>query len=511
MNKKSLGIILSYLLIVIDIVVGILFVPFLLRALGDQEYGIYKLMLSTASYLSVLDFGIGGTITRYVIKFRTEQDRKSEENFLAMGFLIYGVLAVIVMALASGIAVCIPKIYAVSVSAEQFRYAQTLFLLICGNTAIALFNHAFNGLLLAYEKYSFQKITNIVKLLLRMLLLVVLISSVQSAMIIAMVDLLLSVALLLVNYLYCKARLKTKIRLHRWNWGLAKESGVFTLAILAQAIINQFNSNVDNIVLGMYISAAMVAMYSLVLQLFNMYSSLSTAVSSIYLPSVSRAVFSGESDDEVTERIIKPSRIQLMVLLLALTGFLLFGKSFITVWVGAEYMQVYLLACVLLTTATIELSQNTITAILKAKNKLHGKTLILACSTLINVILTVLLVPRLGALGAVLGTAFSLVFGYGVALNFYYHFKIHINMKTYYQKTYRGILPAAILACLAGLPVNLFLKVGGWFGFALKAGIYVLIYFAAMLLLGFNREEKKLCRRLIEKITKRGGNKHEAV
>ena len=502
MNKKSLGIILSYLLIVIDVIVGILFVPFLLHSLGDQEYGLYKLMLSTASYLSVLDFGIGGTITRYVIKFRTESKRKEEENFLAMGFLIYAILALLVMVIAAGISLLIPTMYAVSIPAEQFQYAQIIFLLICGHTAVALFNHAFNGLLLAYEKYSYQKITNIVKLLLRILLLVVLISSVQSAMIIAIVDLALSVVLVVVNYFYCKLHLHTKIKLHAWDWSLAKESGVFTLAILMQSIINQFNSNVDNIVLGIYVSAAVVAMYSLALQLFNMYQNLSTAVSSIYLPSISRAVFAGESDDEVTERIIKPSRIQLVVLLLALTGFVLLGQSFIEVWVGAEYMEVYFLSCILLTTATIELSQNTITAILKAKNKLHGKTLILAGSTLVNVILTVVLVPIIGALGAVIGTAFSLVFGYGVALNLYYHFKNNINMKTYYKKTYKGILPAAILSCIAGIPVSTFINIGGWLGFAVKAAIYVVIYTAVVYFVGLNAKEKQGCRQVITKIRK---------
>ena len=133
MNKKALGIILSYTLIVFDIVVGILFVPFLLRSLGDQEYGLYKLMLSTASYLSVLDFGIGGTITRYVVKFRTEQKRKDEENFLAMGFLIYAVLSLLVLLLAVGLCVAIPRIYAVSIPPEQYRYAQTLFFIICSH------------------------------------------------------------------------------------------------------------------------------------------------------------------------------------------------------------------------------------------------------------------------------------------------------------------------------------------------------------------------------------------
>ncbi len=494
MNKKSLGIILSYLLIVIDIAVGILFVPFLLRSLGDEDYGIYKLMLSTASYLSVLDFGIGGTITRYVIKFRTERDRKREESFLAMGFLVYAVLAALVMALGVGISLLIPKLYVASITAGNFRYAQTIFLLICGNTALALFNHAFNGLLLAYEEYSYQKISNIAKLLLRIALLVLLVSSIRSAMVIAVVDLALTAVLLLVNCLYCKLRLKTKIRLHRWDWGLVKESGVFTLAILVQAIINQFNSNVDNIVLGIYVSAAVVAVYSLVLQLYTMYCCLSTAVSSVYLPSVSRAVFEGEGDDALTERIIKPSRIQLVILLLALTGFLLFGQNFIAVWVGETYAEVYLLAALLLVTGTVELSQNTITAILKAKNKLHGQTLILAGSTLVNILLTFLLVPRLGMLGAAIGTAFSLVFGYGLALNLYYHFKIHVNMKTYYKKTYRGILPAALLACLLGVPISLFFPLGGWVGFCLKAGLYTVLYALSVYFIGLNREEKKFFR-----------------
>ena len=503
MSKKTLGIVLSYLLIIIDIAVGILFVPFLLHSLGDIEYGTYKLMLSTASYLSVLDFGIGGTITRYVIKFRTEKDRKREENFLAMGFLIYGILAALVIALAFAISFLIPRLYEQSISAEQMANAKTLFILICVNTAVMLFNHAFNGLLLAYEKYSYQKLTNIAKVVARVLLIIVLVSWHQSALVVVTVDLLLSLLLLVVNAIYCKACLKTKIKLHGWDWGLAKETGVFTVAILLQSIINQFNSNVDNIVLGIYVSATVVAMYSLVLQLYNMYCSLSTAVSSVYLPSISKAVFAGESDDAITERIIKPSRIQLSILLMALTGFILFGRNFIAAWVGSGYMQVYYLCLILLTSATLELSQNTITAILKAKNKLHGKTLILGVSTLVNVVLTVVLVPQIGAYGAVIGTAFSMLFGYGLALNIYYHYVIGVNMKTYYKKTYKGILPAAIVACILGLPISIFIGIEGWLGFILKAVIYVVVYAFALYFIGLNKGEKQIFNGSLSKIIKR--------
>lgn len=504
MSKKMTGSVLAYILIVVDIVVGMFFVPFLLQQLGDSEYGLYKLMFSTASYLSVLDFGIGATITRYVVKFKTEKKKQEEENFVAMGLLVYAALALVVLASAICISFAIPRMYAVSIPADKMNYARTMFLLLCTNTAVHLISHAYSGLFHAYERFVYSKLISIVKILFRVILIVVGVLLVKSALVIVVVDVALSLLVLLSNILYTKYSVRCRIKLYRWDRTLAKEAFIFTLAILVQSIINQFNTNVDNLVLGVYTTTATIAMYSVALQIFNMYSNLSTAISSVYLPSVSRAVFKGDSDDEVTEHIIRPSRLQLIILLLALTGFYLFGKMFIEIWVGAEYMQVYLLICILLTTSTLELSQNTITAILKAKNMLHGKTLILACSTFVNAVLTFLLVPHFGALGAVIGTAFSLVFGYGVALNLYYHFKIKVNMKTYYRKTYKGILFAAIISCLVGIPVSMFLNFGGWLGFAIKSGIYVVIYAVIMYLIGLNQEEKQLVYKLFKKLKRSG-------
>ena len=141
MNKKTIGVLLSYSLIVIDIFVGLLFVPYLLKSLGDAEYGVYKLMGSTASYLSVLDFGIGGTLTRYIVKFKTEQDKKGEENFSAMGLLIYGVLALLVILMSLGITFLIPSMYSLSIQSDSIKEAQFIFFIICATTAVSLFNH----------------------------------------------------------------------------------------------------------------------------------------------------------------------------------------------------------------------------------------------------------------------------------------------------------------------------------------------------------------------------------
>lgn len=499
MKKKLWGVIFSYLLIVVDILVALLFVPYLLGNLGDDEYGLYRLLYSTASYLSVLDFGLGGTITRYIVKFKTEGDLKKQENFMAMGLLIYGLLAALTMVASVVMALIIPSMYANSIAPERMAEAQWILLVFCGTHALTLFSHAYTGLFSAYERFSYTKVSNIAKILLRVALLVVGLRFWKSAMIVALVDFLLTLGLLLIHILYAKYSVKCNIKLHQWDGKLAKEAMIFTSAILIQSIVNQFNTNVDSVVLGMFSTTAVVAMYSLVLQLYNMYSGFSTAISSVYLPSISATVFRGADDEQITAKVIEPSRIQLVILLLAASGFMLLGKEFILLWVGTGYDEVYLLTCILMVASILNLSQNTISSVLKAKNKLHGKSLILAISTAVNFVITLLLVPKLGALGAVIGSAFSLLFGYGLALDIYYHKVIHINMFTYYKKTYAGIVPVTLLAMLVGWGITWLIPLGGWLGFLLKGCCYVAVFAVLMYLLGLNREEKAMITRFFGK------------
>ena len=88
-DQKRYGIILGYLIIVAEGLSGLLFTPILLGALGNDEYGLYKLALSWMSIVSTLDFGLGGTITRFVVRYRVEKDRDGEKNFLGLAYSIY--------------------------------------------------------------------------------------------------------------------------------------------------------------------------------------------------------------------------------------------------------------------------------------------------------------------------------------------------------------------------------------------------------------------------------------
>ena len=97
MSRKS-GVILSYVLMILEVLSTLLLTPFIIRTLGQAEYGVYKLVASINAYLLLLDLGIGNAIIRYVAMYRVEGNKLKERQFVCVATLFYlgvAVLAII--------------------------------------------------------------------------------------------------------------------------------------------------------------------------------------------------------------------------------------------------------------------------------------------------------------------------------------------------------------------------------------------------------------------------------
>src|SRR5699024_12765278 len=99
MQKSQLksGVYLSYISLFVSNVSNLILTPFIIRNLGDSEYGLYMLIGAFVGYIAVLDFGLGNTIVRFVAKYRAENDKKSEENFLYSTFIIYSMISAVIL------------------------------------------------------------------------------------------------------------------------------------------------------------------------------------------------------------------------------------------------------------------------------------------------------------------------------------------------------------------------------------------------------------------------------
>lgn len=63
--------------------------PFLLRSLGQAEYGIYSLTTTISSYLLLLDLGIGNALVRYMAKYRVNKEGENQSKFYGLSIIFY--------------------------------------------------------------------------------------------------------------------------------------------------------------------------------------------------------------------------------------------------------------------------------------------------------------------------------------------------------------------------------------------------------------------------------------
>lgn len=488
-SQRKLGLLLSYVILILDAVLGIVYTPLLLNGLGESEYGLYQLVGSLINYFAVMDLGLGSTITRYFLKYESEHKYIERDNFFAMALIVYSVISLIILLGCSILALYFGDIFK-SLTASEVTEGRILVCFLAINLVITLFDHAFSGVLNSYEQFAFDKGLRLSRVILKAILVIVLLNVFTSAILIVFIDFVLTSVILFAKIVVCKKQMGISPHLIKWDAPLLKEVFAFTFAIFLQAIINQFNNNVDKTVLGIFSTTAVVAVYSIAMQLYSAFSGISTAIQTVYLPKISNIVFRGASEKEITLSLVQPSRYQFVMLSNVCIAFWLFGYEFVYLWCGKT--DAWIIACMVMTAGIIELSQNTTTSVLKAKNLLRGKTLINLLTAVGNFTITILLVPRYGMIGAAIGTVFSLIIGYVFLNNIYYKHVVGIDIILFFKRVFKGFLWPILFSIILGVILNMLIPNYSWVGFAVKTCLFIITYILLLYIFTFNDVEKSI-------------------
>lgn len=166
MNQIKGGIILNYITIVLNILLGLLYTPFMLRMLGQNEYGLYSLVASIIAYLTLLDFGFGSAIVRYTAKFIAENKKKEQWELNGMFLCVYTIIGVLAVGIGSILYYNIDWLFESKMTLEELEQARIMILLLILNLALTFPLSIFGSIISAYQDFIFQRIINICRLIL---------------------------------------------------------------------------------------------------------------------------------------------------------------------------------------------------------------------------------------------------------------------------------------------------------------------------------------------------------
>lgn len=498
-SKKEIriGAFLSYFLLLLNTVYGLLVAPFILRHVGQETYGVYKTIASLSASLAVADLGLSSTMTRYIAKFLAEGDKKKANNFIGMMFIQCSIVAFFFISISFVAYTQIDTIYASTFSRNQMLIAKNILLILSASIVIRLFENLAFGILSGSERFSYGNGIKIVSLLLKIFLIFVLLPLTHNILIVVASETIVAIISLAAFLIYSKRSISLFPKLIYWDKRLFKESLGYTVLMLAQTITIQFNGNVDNILIGALIGASSVAVYSMALLVFNMYENLAGSISNLMLPSITKKVVAHVGYKELEKDVIKVGRIQYFILGAALGGFFLLGRDFFNIWLGNGYDDCYYLTLVLMVSVTLPIVESVTLSILRAENKMLFRTIALIISCLFNIGITIVGINYFGYFGAVIGTAASKIIGL-VIMNVYYKkkygFRIFSLFFNILAKTSFCILITTLV--LSKLRFNLPNTI---INFALNAFAFVFLYCVLLAALALNTDEKLYIKNLFNR------------
>ena len=502
MNQLKSGAILNYVVILLNTLVGLLYTPYMLRMMGQSEYGLYALVASVISYLTVLDLGLGNAVIRYTAKFRAEGKQTEQYEMFGMFFILYIVIGFIALVAGTALYFNVDAMFGSTMTVMELDKARVMMVFLVLNLAVTFPMSIFGSIITAYEHFIFPRIVNICRIVLNTVVMICLLHMGYKAIAMVVVQTAFNLLTLLLNFIYCKRNLKIKMYFRKFKWGFLKEVAIYSFWIFLNVIMDRIYWSTGQFVLGAIVGTAAVAVFAVAIQLQHLYMQFSTAISSVFLPKVTAIVTKSNDTQVVSDLFIKTGRIQYSIMALILSGFIVFGKPFVALWAGPGYEDVYVITIMFFISLLIPLIQNLGVTILQARNQMKFRSLLYIVIALCALVLQILFAKKWGGIGCAIAISSALLLGQGLILNIYYHVKQKLNIVMFWKQIAKMSVVPVVVTLLSIFVLNHF-SVKTWYELLVGIMVFCVFYIPLFWKFSMNEYERGLIKDPVTGILKK--------
>ena len=494
---------LSYVLVTLNILLGLVYTPWILKEIGDSYYGLYTLA-STLTAMFLMDFGMSAAVTRFLSKYRAEQKMDSINNFVGLAVKLYFILMILLTIVFTVLYFNVGRIYT-KLTPDEVSVFRIVFLIVALFLVICFPVNVCNGILSAYGEFVGLKgadLFNKIGTVLITILILLLHGDVYG---LVFVNGLFNAITFIIKIILVVKLTPVKIQLTKSTISSYKELLSFSFWVTVQSVFQQFIFNIVPSILAMVMNTAAITLYGFANVIEGYVYNISSAINGMFMPKISRLIVDEDDASKTIELMIKVGRITLSITALLIIGLIALGREFVSVWVGDRYSDLYycivLLALPYMVSATQIIAENSLVALNKVKFSAMIKILV----GVGNIIGIYCVAPKYGVIGvcAVTGGAFlvnvllsNIVYTYILKINiFRFFYRCHIKM----------LLGISVSSALAYVVTQLFGESNGygrllsWISLGIKAVVIAVIYFLMMWFFAWNDDEKKLIRSIYMK------------
>ncbi len=504
-NQLKIGSVLAYIQIALNVIIQLAYTPIMIKLLGQNEYGLYNTVSSTIALLSILSLGFNGGYIRYYSIYKKNDDSISISRLNGLFLIIFLIIGLIGLICGIFLSFNLNLVFDKGLTLAEYQKARILMLLLTLNLAFSFPMSVFQNIINAHEKYIFSKLLSMIRTVFSPLITLPLLLMGFRSIAMVVVTVAVNLSIDVVFLIYVVFIMKQKFIFKNFDKGIFRKLFIFTIFIAINTVIDQINWNIDKLLLGRFKGSGEVAIYSVGYTLYYSYMLFSTSISAGFTPRIHRIVNATQDTPdkqriELTSLFTKVGRIQFMILGLLASGIVFWGEYFIVkIWAGAGYENSYYVALLLIIPATIALIQNLGIEIQRAENLHQFRSIIYSIMAILNLVLSIILCQKYGAVGSAVGTAISLIVANGFVMNIYYNRKCNIDIPFFWKNILR-LSVGLIFPICAGIAIVSFIEIESTLMFIVCVIAYTAIYCLSMWLFAMNKYEKDLIKKPLCKL-----------
>ncbi len=489
-DEKKQGVILSYVTLLVQMLLQLGFTPIMLRLLGQSDYGLYSLAKSTISYLNIFSLGFGGAYIRFYSRYAVRDDKEGIYNLNKTYLFLFFVLGLVAV-LAGLVLVQNIDVLFKELTHQEIERARILFLLLLFNLASHFPFTVFSSFITANSKFIFPQIVELIRVISSPLVsLPVLLLGYGSVGYVG-VSVSIYFATYVVNIYYAVQKLGMRFSGGRIRFSLIRELGIFSFFLFIFLISEQIDTNIDSTLLGYFTGATAVAVYGVSTTIPSVVNSFSRSISVVFVPQIQLLIAERIDTKTLTDLMTRIGRIQLFIVGLLISGFIVFGQTFISLWAGPGYESAYFVTVILLLSNAIWNVQRIGLEVQKALN-LHMYTdFVFIGASLINLIVSIPLVKMFGVIGAALGTMIASIIGKGIVNNIIFKFVSKLDICRFWKSIIR-CLPGFLIPFGVGAFIFNKITVISWGDLCIWIPIYSIVYCISIFAFGMDKFERDL-------------------
>jgi O-antigen/teichoic acid export membrane protein len=423
--------------------------------LGNIDYGVWVLAISSVSYLGLLDLGLRNSVTMFVSKGHARGDHEGASEVLSAALWVRIQLGALVVLLCGVFAASFPLVF--KVPPALAGDARVVVLLMGLSAAIYMSIGVFGGVLSALNRYDLYTLVVLAQLTLRVIGVVWVVRSGHGIVAVAFCELFAAtVGNVLFVYVARRIYPELTIRLKKPQWEVLRKIWSYSVYVFLVMIATQLIYQTDNLVVGAFVSASAVTFYSIGNSLCRYTQQLVAAMTATFTPAASTYDAAGEKSS-LRALYYNGTRATMAVSLPVLVTLIFRGDNFIGVWMGPQYSRTSGTVLAILATALLFSLPNTPASSIAFGVEKHKRVAMWAVGEAIaNLTLSVGLALIFGLYGVAIGT---LVPSLAVNLILWPRYVSHlvgISYREVFIKVWGPVFLCAVPFAAASYAVNAF-------------------------------------------------------